>query len=86
MPTEVQMETVPAGTRPSVCRASQCRATIYWIQREQMKKGQPVPGTIAKIPVDCAVLGGENPTTLAPGRGANHYTTCVAAGQFHRTK
>lgn len=73
----VEFITVPAGTPEAKCRASSCRAPIYWIERP--RKGKP--GT-ARIPVDCSVVGGRLPDGLSSGLGVNHFTTCTAADQF----
>lgn len=78
----VEFITVPAGTKESRGRAAACRAPIYWVERPKMRKGQPVPGQTARSPVDCAVLGGQEPDSLSSGRGVSHFTTCEAADEF----
>ena len=77
-----EMIAVPKGTPASRCRAEACRQEIYWVERPKMRKGQPVPGQTARIPVDCAVDGGQTPDSLQDGRGVNHFGTCVAANEF----
>lgn len=73
---------VPAGARPSRCRGENCGRTIYYVERPKMRKGQPVPGQTARIPVDCDVPGGSSPDSLSEGRGVNHFTNCVDARGF----
>ncbi len=82
MTRDVEFILVPAGTPESRCRAAVCRAPIYWVERPKMRNGQPVPRQTARIPVDCAVVGGQEPDSLSSGRGVNHFTTCVAADEF----
>jgi hypothetical protein len=72
-----QWETVPAGARSSQCRGEGCGKTVFWIERP--RKGKL--GT-ARVPVDCDVPGGVSPDSLTPGRGVNHFQTCVAAEDF----
>ncbi len=86
-PKNAPMYDVPAGTRPSQCRGSNCNATIYWITRPNGKK----------MPVDCEVEGGWKPSESPDpdqgdllgepnvprdGRGVSHFQTCVDAGRF----
>ena len=73
---------VPKGTRPARCRGANCGATIYYVERPKMRKGEPVPGQTARIPVHCDVDGGATPDDVTDGRGVNHFTDCVDAGRF----
>lgn len=73
----LQWEDVPKGTRSSRCSSPDCGKQIYWIERP--RKGKP--GT-ARVPVDCDVAGGIAPDSMTPGRGLNHFQTCVAAEDF----
>lgn len=72
--------TVPAGTTPSQCSGSTCRAIVYWID---------VDGR--RVPVDIDVDGGEAPSDTSDtsqrdmfrgrahvfdGRGVHHMTVC----------
>lgn len=72
---------IPAGTKPSQCSGSTCRALVYWIHE---------PGGRA-VPVDIDVQGGEAPSdtsdasqldafrgsaTVFEGRGVHHMTEC----------
>lgn len=79
---DVELITVPKGSRGSQCRGPNCRKTIYWVERPKMRKGQPVPGQTARVPVDCDVDGGSSPDSLSEGRGVNHFTNCVDAKNF----
>lgn len=62
---------VPTGTRPSQCRGATCRATIYWIERGEKR-----------LPIDCDVDGGFEPTDREAGSGVSHFTTCPDVRQF----
>lgn len=64
---------VPKGAREEECRGRNCRATVYWITN---------PATGRRLPVDCDVEGGQEPTAWADGRGVSHFTTCSDVGQF----
>lgn len=89
MPTATsRFHTVPAGTKPSQCNGSTCRATIYWIRTPEGRA----------IPIDCDVEGGEPPSDtndrnqldafsggsafVFEGRGVSHFTTCPDADEF----
>lgn len=74
--------TVPKGSKASRCRGNTCGAAIYWVERPKMRKGQPVPGQTARVPVHCDVEGGSTPDDLSEGRGVNHFTDCPDAGSF----
>lgn len=63
---------VPAGTRASQCNGRTCRAVIFWIEKPDGKR----------MPVDCDVQDGEEPTAEDAGRGVSHFTTCPDVGQF----
>jgi hypothetical protein len=63
---------IPAGTRPSLCSASSCRKTIYWI----------VTGNQKRMPVDVNVPEGKAPTRDEPGHGVPHWATCPEADAF----
>lgn len=65
---------VPAGARPAECRS--CKATIYWITTVNDKK----------MPVDCEVVGGHEPTASASGSGVSHFATCTEADQHRRPR
>ena len=83
----VVFEVVPKGTNPSRCRGAGCdRDDIYWIERRSTaKKYAKVPDhqrPTVRVPVDCAVPGGQEPDSLTDGRGVSHFTTCVAADEF----
>lgn len=83
--------TVPAGTKPSICRGAQCQKRMYWITN---------PATGRMVPIDCDVEGGQAPSEHAKdptqeslfgekvehhdGRGVSHFTTCVDVDQFSR--
>jgi hypothetical protein len=88
-----EWETVPMGTAPSVCTGSSCRARIFMIERlskasqraadmpDLFPMSKPAPKTV-RVPVDCSVPGGREPTPTTDGRGLNHYTTCSNADEF----
>lgn len=80
--SESEFITVPAGSRPTRCRGASCGATIYYVERPKMRKGQPVPGQTARIPVHCDVPGGATPDSLSEGRGVSHFTDCPDASRF----
>lgn len=63
---------VPAGAREAQCREATCKATIYWTLTSNGKK----------VPVDCEVDGGYEPTDREPGRGVSHFATCTAPNKF----
>lgn len=65
---------VPPDTRPTQCRGQNCKAEIYWI-----KNGEK------RLPVDCDVDGGYEPTQHDAGRGVSHFTTCADVGRFSRS-
>jgi hypothetical protein len=65
--------TVPAGTRPSMCRS--CYKRVFFITTTKNKRS---------MPVNCAVDGGSEPGTLSEGRGISHFADCPYA-QKHRT-
>lgn len=77
-----ELTTVPAGTKPARCRGETCTATIYWVERPKMRKGQPVTGQTSRIPVHCDVPGGRSPDDLSPGAGVNHFTDCPDHASF----
>lgn len=79
---DAELIAVPAGTKPSRCRGPNCGATIYYVERPKMRKGQPVPGQTSRIPVHCDVPGGSSPDDLSPGAGINHFQDCPDAGAF----
>ena len=79
---DAELITVPAGTKPARCRGESCGETIYYVERPKMRKGQPVPGQTSRIPVHCDVSGGSTPDSLTDGKGVNHFTDCVDAGEF----
>lgn len=63
---------VPAGTRAAQCRGQSCKATVYWIVAPSGKR----------MPVDCDVDGGWEPTEREAGNGVSHFTTCPDVRQF----
>jgi hypothetical protein len=65
---------VPAGTQPGECRSTNCRATIYWV----------LTGNGKRMPVDCDVPGGAEPTARESGQGVSHFATCADANRFRR--
>lgn len=65
---------VPKGTRPKECDSRVCRATIYWVTTENGKR----------MPVDCDVPGGHEPTEREDGQGVSHWGTCADAERFRR--
>jgi hypothetical protein len=67
---------VPAGTRASECRSRNCRAEVYWIVTDNNRR----------MPVDCDVPGGSEPTAREPGQGVSHFATCADADNFRRGK
>ena len=73
--------TVPAGTRASQCRGRDCRAVIYWIERESRSRAKPEK--IVHIPVDCEHTEQcVAPTDVVDGIGVNHFQTCPNANRF----
>lgn len=72
MSAPVKFLTVPKGTPAKQCRGVTCHATLYWITSE----------TGARVPVDCFVEGGHEPTEHEDGQGVSHFTTCPDANQF----
>lgn len=73
-PRQPTFYSVPAGTRPSECSAKDCKATIFWI----------VTASGAKMPVDCDVPGGQEPTAREDGEGVAHWGTCASPERFRR--
>lgn len=67
--------TVPKGSRVCECRSALCKAPIYFV----------ITPTESRIPVDCAVDGGNVPTDSEEGRGVSHFKTCVAVKQFSKS-
>jgi hypothetical protein len=71
---------VPAGTRAAECRT--CHATVFWITTANDRK----------MPVDCEVDGGMQPSRNAGGRGAvdgrgvSHFATCPYANAHRRPR
>lgn len=63
---------VPAGTPSRQCRS--CPFPVYWI----------VTAAGKRMPVDCGVDGGIEPTATEPGRGLSHFATCANAAQHRR--
>lgn len=72
-PKNAKWYDVPAGTRESQCRGQTCRATVFWTVN---------PATDKKVPVDCDVDGGFEPSDRDPGRGVTHFATCPDVAQF----
>lgn len=92
IPGAVHFLTVPAGTRPSVCRGPTCGATMFWVSIRNRA-----------VPVHCDVEGGvrpssrvidplqgglfassEGPEASHDGRGVNHFEDCPDAEHFRR--
>lgn len=72
---------VPKGTKQSRCGGATCgRTDIYWVERRSTaKKYAAKPEQqrpTVRLPVDCAVEGGQEPDSLQDGRGVNHFSTC----------
>lgn len=71
-----QMFDVPNGTQRQQCRS--CKAPVYWI----------VTAKGSRMPVDCAVEGGYEPSGDAAmgtnGRGASHFVTCPDRDQWRK--
>ena len=82
MTRPMQWETVPGGTDPSSCRGQGCGKVIFWVERP--RKGTPKKGQSAtvRVPVDCSVHGGKEPSPNVDGKGVNHFQTCPAANRF----
>ncbi len=74
--TEQRWIVVPAGARKSLCRASTCKAMIWWVKTAKGKD----------MPVDCGVDGGIEPGALTDGRGVSHWGTCADTERFRKPR
>jgi hypothetical protein len=72
---EPNFTTVPAGTRPSMCRS--CHKRVFFVVTEKNKK---------LMPVNCSVDGGFEPGTLSEGRGISHFADCPYAHTHRKVR
>ena len=87
---EPQWITIPAGTRPSICRGLTCRQRIYFVENPKTGRMQPVdasvPGGIEpspkRDPSQLSLL--DAPMEERDGRGLSHFATCLDVDQFRR--
>lgn len=83
-----QFYSIPAGTKPSICRGSTCNRQFFWIRTNKGPK-----------PISCDVEGGKKPSEakdvgqldlmggeaeVYEGRGVLHHTVCPDVGEFAR--
>lgn len=67
---------VPAGTKATQCRGPNCKATIYFVEL----------GSGKRMPIDCDVDGGAEPTARSGGQGVSHYGNCPDRDQFRKPR
>jgi len=87
----VTLHTIPAGTKPVICRGSTCGKKIYFVRN---------PRTGSVMPVDAECEGGKRPSetkdvgqldmlsggeaAVFDGKGCSHFLNCPDANQFTR--
>lgn len=72
--TTPQFYTVPKGTQPAECKSSGCRKAVFFIVTQRG----------SRMPVDCDVEGGQEPTEEGDGWGVSHFTTCADPNRFSK--
>ena len=65
---------IPAFTHSSQCRS--CKAVVYWVLTPAGKR----------MPVDCDVDGGHEPTIYEPGHGVSHFSTCPDRDEWRKPR
>lgn len=69
-----QFFAVPAATSPGQCRS--CKAVVFWIET----------GSGKKMPIDCDVDGGAEPSARSGGQGVSHFVTCPDRDTWRKSR